>query len=100
MPNNNARRRNDWLIWPKLKERFGMTRFILTMNAAASRPPIHYAQDRGWIVPWTIRRVERRVSPQRRRGLDNRTADREGSMNRRRAERRAGATPTAVARIR
>ena len=51
-------------------------------------------------MPWTIRRVERRVSPQRRRGLDNRTADREGSVNRRHAERRAGATATATPRIR
>ena len=76
-----------------------MNRLIPTMNAAGSCATIHYAQERGWSVPWTIRRVERRVSPQRRRGLDNRAADREGSLNRRRAERRAGATPAATARI-
>ena len=51
-------------------------------------------------MPWTIRRVERRVSPQRRRGLDNRAAERDGSLNRRRAERRAGAAAASTARIR
>jgi DNA-binding NarL/FixJ family response regulator len=41
------------------------------------------------------------VSPQRRRGIDNRTSDRDGSLNRRRGgDRRAGAPPTPVARIR
>jgi DNA-binding NarL/FixJ family response regulator len=54
----------------------------------------------GWSVPWTIRRVERRVSPQRRRGLDNRSADRDGNVNRRRAERRAGTPAVAGSRVR
>ena len=71
------------------------------MNATGSWPKIHYAQEGGWSVPWTIRRVERRVSQQRRRGLDNRTNEREGSLNRRRgADRRAGAQAAPVARIR
>ena len=51
-------------------------------------------------MPWTIRRVERRVSPQRRRGMENRSSDREGSLNRRRGERRVGATPVPANRIR
>ena len=75
--------------------------FIPTMNATGSRLQIHYAQEGGWSVPWTIRRVERRVSPQRRRGLDNRNSDREGSLNRRRGgDRRAGAQSAPVSRIR
>src|ERR1700752_3386986 len=61
---------------------------------------IHYVQERGWRVPWTIRRVERRVSPQRRRGIDNRAAERDGSLNRRRAERRVASSPVPTARIR
>lgn len=99
-PSNNARRRNDWLIRPKLKEGFGMNQLIPTMSAAGPWPGIHYFPERGCSVPWTIRRVERRVSPQRRRGLDKRAVERDGSQNRRRAERRAGAAQTPGARIR
>src|SRR5882762_8915649 len=77
-----------------------MNQLIHRRNAVGSRRHIHYAQEWGWSVPWTIRRVERRVSPQRRRGVDNRAAERDGSMNRRRAERRAGGKPTATPRIR
>ena len=40
-------------------------------------------------MPWITRRIERRVTPQRRRGLDRRFAEREGSMNRRSVGRRA-----------
>jgi len=40
-------------------------------------------------LAWTIRRVERRVTPQRRRGLDNRLSERDGAMNRRGGDRRA-----------
>jgi DNA-binding NarL/FixJ family response regulator len=47
-----------------------------------------------------MRRVERRVSPERRRGADNRAAAWEGPSNRRRAERRAGASATTTSRIR
>src|SRR5207344_992899 len=46
------------------------------------------------------RRVERRVSAQRRRGIDNRAAERDGSVNRRRTERRAGAASVGASRIR
>src|SRR5437762_5879418 len=100
-PNNSARRRNDWLIRPKLKERFAMDRLIPTMNATGSWAQIHYAQEGGWSVPWTIRRVERRVSSPRRRGLDNRASDRDGSLNRRRGgDRRVGSTSVPAARIR
>lgn len=42
-------------------------------------------------MPWMIRRVERRVSPERRRALNNRATDPESWVDRRRAERRAGA---------
>src|SRR5437764_13062544 len=94
------RTRGDCFIRPKLKEGLDTNRLTPMIAAVAPWRKIHYAQERGWSVPWTIRRVERRVSPQRRRGLDNRAADREGSLNRRRTERRAGATPTAAARIR
>ncbi|MGH7520520.1 MAG: response regulator [Gemmatimonadales bacterium] len=51
-------------------------------------------------MPWTIRRVERRVAPQRRRGIDNRAVEREGSANRRRAERRLATPPIPASRIR
>ena len=43
-----------------------MTRLIPTRNAAGSWLQIHYAQERGWSVPWTIRRVERRRRAERR----------------------------------
>jgi len=77
-----------------------MTQLIRTMNAVGPRPEIHYIRERGWSVPWTIRRVERRVSPPRRRGLDNRAAEREGAVNRRRGERRVATPPTPATRIR
>src|SRR6185503_12096938 len=70
------------------------------MTAAPGRAYAHFVQERGWSVPWTIRRVERRVSPQRRRGIDNRAVEREGSLNRRRAERRAASAPLPATRIR
>ena len=41
-------------------------------------------------MPWITRHVERRVSSERRRGLEKRAAERDGSMSRRRAARRAG----------
>src|SRR2546425_10682440 len=67
------------------------------MNVASSPPEIHYAQiKRGWSVPWTIRRFERRVSPRRRRILDRRAAERAGATSRRRAARRAGDRGIAV----
>jgi DNA-binding NarL/FixJ family response regulator len=77
-----------------------MNQLIPTSNAAGSRRGIHYVQERGWSVPWTIRRVERRVSPPRRRGIDNRAVEREGSQNRRRTERRVASAPTPASRIR
>jgi DNA-binding CsgD family transcriptional regulator len=46
----------------------------------------------GWRVSWTIRAVERRVSPARRRELHDRAADREDVLNRRRGgDRRVSA---------
>src|SRR5688572_14814668 len=70
------------------------------MNAAGSASKIHYAEDRGRSVPWTIRRVERRVSPQRRPGVDNRAREPDGTSNRRRAERRVASPPLPTTRIR
>ena len=49
---------------------------------------------------WTIRRVERRVSPQRRRGLDNRLVERDSDRARRGPDRRASAQESATPRIR
>src|ERR1700694_3293200 len=43
-----------------------------------------------------MRRVERRVSTQRRRGLDNRLAERDGSSNRRGRDRRVGVSQEAA----
>src|SRR5213592_4129880 len=55
----------------------------------------------GGSVPWTIRCVERRVSPARRGGLENSAGDREDSLNRRRGgDRRADGTPGPASRIR
>src|SRR6266436_7335032 len=51
---------------------------------------------RGGTVPWITRRVERRVSPERRRRLERRAEERDGSMSRRRAARRAGDRGIAV----
>jgi DNA-binding NarL/FixJ family response regulator len=49
---------------------------------------------------WTIRRVERRVSPQRRRGIENRATERDGAFARRGTDRRASAQEPVSARIR
>jgi DNA-binding NarL/FixJ family response regulator len=53
-------------------------------------------------VGWTIRKVERRVSSQRRRGMDNRLAERDGSGTRRHShvDRRAALNAHTDARIR
>src|SRR2546421_1469404 len=90
----------DCFIRPKLKEGLGTNRLTPMIAAVAPWGKIHYAQERGWSVPWTIRRVERRVSPQRRRGIDNRSTERDGAMNRRRADRRVGTSAAPASRIR
>src|SRR5438270_1256731 len=90
----------DCFIRPKLKEGLGTNRLTPMIAAVAPWRKIHYAQERGWSVPWTIRRVERRVSPQRRRGIDNRSTERDGAMNRRRADRRVGTSAAPTSRIR
>lgn len=67
-------------------------KLIPEIVTAGPRPEIHYVQERGWDMPWTIRRIERRVSPERRRGLNDASGEPSGSLNRRRTERRASAT--------
>src|SRR5438874_1779028 len=94
------RTRGDCFIRPKLKEGLGTNRLTPMIAAVAPWGKIHYAQERGWSVPWTIRRVERRVSPQRRRGIDNRSTERDGAMNRSRADRRVGTSAAPASRIR
>ena len=71
---------------------------IPTIVTNGPRPEIDCAR-RGWSMPWTIRQVERRVSPQRRRAADNRDTAGDGAPNRRRAERRATA-PAPTSRVR
>ncbi|PYP15981.1 MAG: hypothetical protein DMD54_11065 [Gemmatimonadetes bacterium] len=39
----------------------------------------HYAREGGWTTAWSIRRVERRVSPERRHGSDRRGLEHEGA---------------------
>src|SRR5438477_197907 len=102
IPSRSVTRRTmgDCFIRPKLKEGLGTNRLTPMIAAVAPWRKIPYAQERGWSVPWTIRRVERRVSPQRRRGIDNRSTERDGAMNRRRADRRVGTSAAPASRIR